>query len=182
MFEESKLSQSVVESPEHYQGIMDELSKIKNPSLFSLRTRALKSGRTDTVLAATPSQWIWLKCYACGGENALHAHANEDHTFIILQGTALFHGPNGVKQHVTANQGVCIPAGNVYSFTVVSEDNLLMLRIGSPTGEGDPGHRTNEKGEPLDAFIEAKTTLKNMAKPVFDDHYNLEPKPLPENS
>ena len=38
-----------------------------------------------------------IKVYASGGENTLHAHNNEDHMFVILQGTAIFHGP-GVKK------------------------------------------------------------------------------------
>ena len=176
MFTESKLSETVISSAQHGLAVMEELSKNRKPSFFSLRTRALKGGRTDTVVAATPSQWIWVKCYASGGENSLHAHTHEDHTFVVLQGTALFRGPHGEEKRVTANEGVAIPAGNVYSFEVVSSENLVMLRIGSPTGTGDPGDRTDANGRPLDAFVEAKTTLaKNMAQPQFDDFYLLEP-------
>jgi len=176
MFTESKLSETVISSTDEGLNVMDALSKIRKPSIFSLRTRALKSGRTDTVVSATQSQWIWLKCYASGGENALHAHTHEDHTFVVLQGTARFRGPHGEEKCVTANQGVTIPAGNVYCFEVVSKENLVMLRIGSPTGTGDPGERTDENGQPLDAFVEAKTTLaRNMAQPEFDNFYHFEP-------
>ena len=174
MFTESKLSETAITSTQHGLAVMKELSRNQNRSFFSLRTRALKSGRTDTVVAATPSQWIWVKCYASGGENALHAHTHEDHTFIVLQGAALFRGPHGEEKCVTTNQGVTIPAGKAYSFEVTSRENLLMLRVGSPTGTGDPCDRTDAKGSPLDAFVEARTTLsKNMAVPQFDDFYHL---------
>ena len=38
--------------------------------------------------------WAVLKVYASGGENELHAHPQEDHAFIVLQGRAAFFGPN----------------------------------------------------------------------------------------
>jgi len=176
MFTESKLSEGVITSTEHGLKVMEELAKNHKPSIFSLRTHALKSGRTDAIVSATDSQWIWIKCYASGGENALHAHVHEDHTFIVLQGRALFRGPHGEEKLLTANQGITIPAGNIYCFEVVSKENLVMLRIGSPTGTGDPGDRIDEKGRPMDAFVEAKTTLAtSMAQPEFDDVYLFEP-------
>jgi len=161
-----------VTSTTHGLKIMEELSRKKKPYTFSLKTRALASGRTDSILASTPSQWIWMKCYASGGENALHAHAHEDHTFIILQGEALFRGPNGEELRLGANHGLTIPAGNVYCFEVVSQENLLMLRIGSPTGTGDPGYRVDAEGQPLDAFNEAKESLApTMSTPQYADKY-----------
>ena len=164
-----------VTSTAHGLKIMKTLSQKKKPYTFSLKTRALESGRTDAILASTRSQWIWLKCYASGGENALHAHVHEDHTFIILQGEALFKGPTGEELRLGANRGLTIPAGNAYCFEVVSTENLLMLRIGSPTGTGDPGYRVDASGQPLDAFEEAKTTLASeMSEPKFAEHYHLD--------
>jgi mannose-6-phosphate isomerase-like protein (cupin superfamily) len=164
-----------VRSTQHGLQIMEDLSRRKKPYAFSLKTRALKSGRTDAILAATPSQWIWLKTYASGGENALHAHVHEDHTFLILQGEALFKGPHGEELRLGANHGLTIPAGNVYCFEVTSKNNLVMLRIGSPTGTGDPGYRVDENGQPLDAFVEAKESLnKSMSAPEYSDAFLFE--------
>jgi quercetin dioxygenase-like cupin family protein len=36
--------------------------------------------------------WVVLKTYAADGENGLHAHPSEDHTFVVLQGEAPFMG------------------------------------------------------------------------------------------
>jgi mannose-6-phosphate isomerase-like protein (cupin superfamily) len=176
MFVETNASATEpVSSTAHGLKIMEELAKKKKPYTFSLRTRPLLRGRTDTILSSTPSQWIWMKCYASGGENALHAHVHEDHTFIILQGEALFKGPKGEELRLGANNGLVIPAGNVYCFEVVSKENLLMLRIGSPTGSGDPGYRIDAEGRPLDAFSEAKESLApEMSAPKFADHHLLE--------
>ena len=55
-----------------------------------------------------------------GGENTLHAHNNEDHMFVILQGTAIFHGPKGEKKEIGSNEGIMLPAGALYNFTCTS--------------------------------------------------------------
>ena len=69
------------------------LSDKKKPYVFSLKGQLLEQGRTDSVLAATDDLTIRLKIYASGGENELHAHPHEDHSFMILQGSARFFGP-----------------------------------------------------------------------------------------
>ena len=56
------------------------------PTFFKLEAQLPKQGRTDTPLAASDKMWVVLKTYAADGENGLHAHPNEDHTFIVLQG------------------------------------------------------------------------------------------------
>ena len=62
---------------------------------FRLRTPLLSAGRSHNILAsckaATGAMNIAIKCYAEGGENEFHAHAREDHTFIVLQGRARFY-------------------------------------------------------------------------------------------
>ena len=43
-------------------------------------------------MAASDKMWVVLKIYAADGENGLHPHPNEDHTFVVLQGEAKFYG------------------------------------------------------------------------------------------
>ena len=59
-----------------------------------------QQGRTDTALAASEKMWVVLKTYAAHGENGLHAHPNEDHTFVVLQGEATFYGPNDETRRI----------------------------------------------------------------------------------
>lgn len=121
------------------------------PTLFSMRAQMLEQGRTDTVLAATEDLSVRLKVYASGGENELHAHPSEDHVFVILQGSARFHGPQGETQDVYENQGFLMPRGMLYRFHATSEGScLVMLRIGTPNFQKqDREDRIGCDGKPL---------------------------------
>ena len=78
----------------------------KDPTIFSLKAQLLDQGRTDTVLAATEDLSVRLKIYASGGENELHAHVDEDHVFVLLQGSARFYGPDSETVDLNACQGI----------------------------------------------------------------------------
>ena len=110
----------------------DEISK---GSYFKMRTQLLSRGRTHTILASCSSgnsaMNIAIKCYAGGGENEFHTHATEDHTFIVLQGRALFFLPDEEPREVSRNDGVLLPAGAYYRFEAVSEEPLVLLRVGN---------------------------------------------------
>ena len=107
------------------------------PTFFKLEAQLPTQGRTNIPLAAAESMWVVLKTYASGGENELHAHPHEDHTFVILQGKAKFYGPNKEERVAGAGEGVLLPHGTFYWFHVFSEEPLVMLRIGAQAGSGD---------------------------------------------
>jgi len=109
-----------------------EKAALKSFSAFKVRAQLLAQGRTDTVLAASDGLTVRLKVYASGGENALHAHAHEDHVFILLQGHATFHERGGVLAELGPDQGLMIPKGLFYWFNATGSEPLVMLRIGSP--------------------------------------------------
>ncbi len=69
----------------------DTKATAKKPSFFKMRAQLLDQGRTNTALARTDNMWATLKVYASGGENGLHTHPHEDHTFIVLQGSARYY-------------------------------------------------------------------------------------------
>jgi quercetin dioxygenase-like cupin family protein len=120
---------------------------------FDLKTRLLKQGRTNLPLAATKAMSVVLKCYAEGGENELHAHPHEDHVFVLLQGQAVFHAPDGRTTTLSANQGIMLPAGSVYSFQAVGDENLVLLRIGATVvADADPLARIDVEGKPFDGY------------------------------
>jgi mannose-6-phosphate isomerase-like protein (cupin superfamily) len=74
---------------------------------------------------------VAIKCYAEGGENEFHAHAREDHTFVVLQGCAVFHQPDAPDQVLERNGGILIPAGAFYKFEAVPGEPLVLLRVGN---------------------------------------------------
>lgn len=127
-----------------------ELAANTKPSVFNVAGQLLARGRTDTPLAATEDLSIRLKIYAEGGENELHAHPGEDHSFIVLQGSVRFYGPEDEETVLVANQGIMLPKGNMYWFTAIPGEPLVMLRIGSPNFQKLPEvDRIDADGNPM---------------------------------
>ena len=128
-------------------------AKVKQgqPTFFRLRAQLPAQGRTDTPMAASEKQWVVLKTYAACGENELHAHPNEDHTFVVLQGRAKFHGPAGEERIIGLHEGVLLPHGTFYWFRALGDEPLVMVRIGSAAIDGrDPYARIAEDGHPME--------------------------------
>ena len=99
--------------------------------LFSMRNLPLlEQGTTYDPLATAENLWVNIKCYASGGENALHAHGGEDHAFIVLQGKATFTFADGRTSVVGVHEGVMIPKNVQYKFEADEAENLVLLRVG----------------------------------------------------
>jgi len=125
----------------------NELISNTKPTPFSLKAKMLAQGRTDTVLAATENLTVRLKVYASGGENEIHAHPYEDHSFIILQGSAKFFGPENEQIELSQYQGIMLPKGNLYKFFATSDEPLVMIRVGNPAHKNMKfPTRINQKG------------------------------------
>ena len=121
----------------------------KNPSFFKMRAQMLEQGRTNTLMSRTDNMSVILKVYASGGENGLHTHPNEDHTFLVLQGKARYYDADGGYRDVGKHEGIMLPAGAYYWFEAISEEPLVLVRIGCRTGSQDPDGRLNIRGEPM---------------------------------
>ena len=101
------------------------------PEFFRMRAQLLEEGNTETPLAVGEHLWLKIKVYAKGGENKLHNHSNEDHSFIVLSGRARFHGPRGEERELGPNDGIFLPKGCFYWFQTISDDPLVLLRVGA---------------------------------------------------
>ena len=122
----------------------------KSPQLFQLRTQLLSQGRSDFTLANTDLMTVRIKCYAQGGENALHMHPAEDHIFVVLDGAARFVGKDGEIGVLEKNQGIMLPRGVYYRFESCGETPLVLLRVGAAR-ERPKVSRLNPEGQPLPA-------------------------------
>ena len=111
----------------------EEMAKNTKPAVFNMRCQMLEQGRTDTVVAAAEDLIIRMKVYASGGENELHAHTGEDHSFMILQGSARFYGPDGETTDLGPYQGIMLPKGAFYRFHATGTEPLVMIRVGGPS-------------------------------------------------
>jgi len=121
----------------------------KKASFFKMRAQLLDQGRTNTLMAKTDNMWATLKVYASGGENGLHTHPHEDHTFVVLQGKARYYDADGGHTDVGRHEGIMLPAGAYYWFEAISKEPLVLIRIGCRVGPRDAGGRLNIRGEPM---------------------------------
>ncbi|WP_026131596.1 cupin domain-containing protein [Pandoraea sp. B-6] len=145
----------IANSAKEWREAMAEMAKRKTPSFFHIRAKLPRQGRTNQVLGASPYMNVVLKTYASGGENEIHAHTNEDHVFVVLQGGATFFGPRGETKRVGRNDCVLVPAGALYSFHADEDEPLVMLRVGAAIDpESDVLARIDEHGQPFDGYSE----------------------------
>jgi mannose-6-phosphate isomerase-like protein (cupin superfamily) len=125
--------------------------------VFNLRTPYLKQGRTTDVRARTDLMTVTMKVYAEGGENAMHNHPHEDHSFIVLEGEATFHVEKDDNVKVVRRyEGIMLPKKVNYWFQSSGDQNLVMIRVGAsypgenagrltPDGRGIPGNSIENK-------------------------------------
>ncbi len=100
-------------------------------SRFSIRGPYLSAGRTNIDLARTDLLWLSLKVNAEGGENAVHAHTDEDHAFVVLEGEVTFFDETGAGTTFGQYEGIMIPKGAYYRYLNTGGRNLFLLRVGA---------------------------------------------------
>lgn len=113
---------------------------------FKLKAQLLDQGRSDTNIVKSDNMALRLKVYASGGENGLHTHPNEDHMFLILDGSARFYDKDGNTTDVAKNAGVMLPAGAYYRFEATSKEPLVLLRVGCRVGQQGTAGRLDING------------------------------------
>jgi mannose-6-phosphate isomerase-like protein (cupin superfamily) len=133
--------------------------------IFDLRTPYLDQGRTTDLRAKTELMTIIAKVYAEGGENGMHNHPHEDHSFIVLEGEATFHieSDDNVKT-IGRYEGVMLPKGTNYWFQSSGEGNLVMIRVGARY-PGMPGGRLTPSGEDIPGDSEANKSVERIERP-----------------
>lgn len=129
--------------------------------VYSLKTPYMKQGRVTQLVAETENMWIHTKINAEGGENEIHCHLDEDHSFVVLEGQMSVFDEKGNEMSVKQYQGVMIPKGAYYRYLNTGSGNLVVLRIGAGIkGQPQAGEemRVRPDGRPLPSgSIENKT-------------------------
>ena len=119
---------------------------------FSLRTPYMKQGRITQLVAETENMWIHTKINYEGGENEIHCHLDEDHSFIVLEGQMSVFDENGKEIKVEKHQGVMIPKGAYYRYLNTGSENLVVIRVGAGIkgkAQGGTEMRVRPDGKPL---------------------------------
>ena len=101
-------------------------------------------------MAASDKMWVVWKIYAADGENGLHPHPNEDHTFVVLQGEAKFYRPNHETRTIGKNEGVLLHTVRFIGSKATSDELLVMVHIGAAAFDGVDRHgRINPDGSEM---------------------------------
>lgn len=137
---------------------------------FELKTPYLKKGRSHRILAQTDLMSVAIKYYNEGGENALHSHPTEDHTFIVLDGEATFYDKEGKATVVKKGRGILIPKKWHYWFQNSGGKPLIILRFGASREEAVTA-RTGIDGRALPS--NSKENKHVEAVPVEGSYWSL---------
>jgi mannose-6-phosphate isomerase-like protein (cupin superfamily) len=134
---------------------------------FSLRTPYMKQGRITQLVAETENMRIHTKINYEGGENEIHTHLDEDHSFIVLEGQMSVFDEKGNELKIEKYQGVMLPKGAYYRYLNTGKDNLVVLRIGAAVrdkAQGGVEMRVRPDGKPLLA-----DSAENKTVPPIED-------------
>jgi mannose-6-phosphate isomerase-like protein (cupin superfamily) len=119
------------------------------PQVLSLRTQLVSQGHTRVLLAETDNSTFRIHCYGPkSGENGMHAHTDEDHIFVVLQGEAQFYDLDGPLPVLGKHQALMLPKGCFYSFSNDGDGPLVMLRFGAME-KNWKGDRLDQQGKPI---------------------------------
>ena len=119
------------------------------PEILSLRTQLVSQGHTRILLAESDNCTFRIHSYGPqSGENGLHAHTDEDHIFVVLEGEAQFYDLDGALPVLKKHQALMLPKGCFYSFSNDTEGPLVMLRFGAME-KNWKGDRLDPQGEPI---------------------------------
>ena len=129
---------------------LEECQAIK-PEIADIRIPLVSEGHHKILLGETEHMTMRVHCYAPGiGENDMHAHLEEDHIFIVLDGEAQFLTLDGPLPVVGKNQSIILPKGCFYGFSNPSKDvPLVLLRMGAGEDAVLSGKRISPNGEPV---------------------------------
>ena len=128
----------------------------------------MEQGRVTQLVAETDNMWIHTKTNSEGGENAVHCHLDEDHSFVVLEGQMSVFDEKGNELTIEKYQGVMIPKGAYYRYLNTGDGNLVMLRIGcgidAKPQRGEDA-RLRPDGKPLPSNSEENKTLPPIEMP-----------------
>jgi mannose-6-phosphate isomerase-like protein (cupin superfamily) len=131
--------------------------------IFDMKTMpVLSDGRLTERLCEAESMTVTGKVYAQGGENALHTHTKQDHSFFVIGGQATFFDEEDTQTVVNPMEGILLPAGAFYWFQSTGDVNLVMVRFSAQIdaaedkdddrikidGSKFPGKHPDNKGAP----------------------------------
>ena len=131
--------------------------------VFTFLNDEILAGEGDLMLPGSDELYGVVKRYSIGGENRMHTHPTEDHTFYILQGEGSFHFEKDENVVVAGRyDAIFLPRGSHYWFESTGAEKLIILRTGTQPGS--------------DRIIEGRLVSSNRTR---EDAAHVQPKELP---
>ena len=141
----------------------------KAPRIIPLRTQHVSDGYTRIPLANSDLMHFHIMSYGRkSGENALHAHRDEDHAFVVLEGEARFRGRQMEPTVVTRNDMIFLPKDTYYAFSNNTDGPLVMLRVGASELKPDDRRRLDADGKPIKGRSQPQTGVKMIDGSFFE--------------
>ena len=144
-----------------------DLAKMRaiTPQLIDLKIPMLCGGMSRDLLCKGENATFRIHCYSTGmGEkHGFHAHTEEEHLFIVLQGSAVFSGLDGKLPTVEKNKGIWLPKGCFYEFYNPGPEPLIVVRFGAVNTGANESTRVTPQG----AAIKGRSSSNpELATPV----------------
>ncbi len=129
---------------------LDRFREIK-AEVFDLKIPLVEKGMTRDLLAQGDHSTFRIHCYGpnAGETHGLHAHTDEEHVFVILNGCANFSTIDGELPQVTKYQALWLPKGCFYEFVNPGPEPLVVLRFGATREKQVSGARLTPAGDPI---------------------------------
>lgn len=145
-----------------------EAKKALRPQLVSLKIPLLSAGMSRDMLCSGEYSTFRIHCYSTGmGEkHGLHAHLEEEHLFIVLEGRAVFSSMGGQMPPVGKNEGIWLPKGCFYEFINPGPDPLVVLRFGAQAAGANASLRIDPEGCPIKG---RSSMYPELAQPTIID-------------
>ena len=111
---------------------LDRFREIK-PEMIDLKIPLVEKGMTRDLLAQGDHSTFRIHCYGPneGEVHGLHAHTDEEHIFVILNGVANFSSIDGDLPQLGKYQALWLPKGCFYEFVNPGPEPMVALRFGS---------------------------------------------------
>ncbi len=113
---------------------------------FEVHPPLVERGKKGQRLARTDILSVGVQSINQGGETNLHAHADQDAAWLVLNGEATFYTDGDrVVAKVGKLEGLVIPRGTLYWFQSSSDENLIIMRFAAKHPEIE--HQREDRGE-----------------------------------
>jgi mannose-6-phosphate isomerase-like protein (cupin superfamily) len=118
---------------------------------LSYKKPAYDGARAIVLLGGTDIERAAVQLIKAGARQGLHAHANYDGLYLVLEGRVRFWGSDGLFAEIGPKEAVLVPRGVAYGFAAV-EGEAEMFHVSAVDLQTKPGFTSLEAGADSAAY------------------------------